>query len=89
MPRSRADRDPLEVHQPFVPKEPEPDFRREFWQQSPDMRPTEGREPMATVYVCKYLNGRHERPIAPWCPHYDPHDETGHRVRNDWTVQDG
>lgn len=76
------------IPQPFVPKQPEPDFRREFYGELPDMRPQEGRENPGTVYICKYLNGRHEKPIAPWCPHYNHEDETGKRIRPDWTVQD-
>lgn len=79
--------DPLGITRPFVPKQPEPDFRTEFWREAPDMRPTRGHDNMATVYVCKYLNGRHEYPPKPWCPHYESEDETGHRINPSWVVQ--
>lgn len=79
--------DPLSVPQPFRPKPQEYDFRQEFWKELPDMRPQEGRENPGTVYICRYLNGRHEMPPKPWCPHYKTEDETGKRVRPDWTVQ--
>lgn len=80
--------DPLGVAQPFVPKQEEPDFRRDFWREAPNMRATEGRENPGTMRICRYLNGRHEMPPAKWCPHYKHEDETGKRVRPDWTVQD-
>jgi hypothetical protein len=80
--------DPLGVHAPYNPKPPEYDFRMEFYRQSPDMRPTEGRQRMGTMNVCRYLNGRHEYPPRTWCPHYEHEDETGKRVRHDWTVQE-
>ena len=76
------------IPQPFVPKPPEQDFRSEFWQELPDMRPQEGRENPGTMYICRYLNGRHEMPPASWCPHFRHEDETGKRVRPDWTVQE-
>lgn len=79
--------DPLSVAQPFRPRKQEPDFRNDFWRQVPDMRPQEGRENPGTVYICRYLNGRHEMPPKPWCPHYNQEDETGKRVRPNWTVQ--
>lgn len=79
--------DPLSVPQPYRPKQQEYDFRSEFWRELPDMRPQEGRENPGTMYICKYLNGRHEMPPKPWCPHYDQEDETGKRVRPEWTVQ--
>lgn len=80
--------DPLSVPQAFVPKEPEYDFRREFYAQLQDMRPTEGRENPGTMYICRYQDGRHEMPPKPWCPHFSTHDETGRRIRPEWTVQD-
>lgn len=75
------------IPQPVVPKKVEPDFRNEFWREAPDMRPTRGRDRMATMYVCKYVNGRHEMPVAPWCPHFKHEDETGFRINPAWTVQ--
>jgi hypothetical protein len=81
--------DPLSVPQPFTPKPAEPDFRTSFWQQIPDMRPQEGRENPGTLKICRYLDGRHEKPPRPWCPHYARADETGKRIRPEWTVQDG
>lgn len=65
----------------------QPDFRTEFWREAPDMRPTRGRDKMATAYVCRYIEGRHEVPIQPWCPHYKAEDETGFRINPSWTVQ--
>lgn len=79
--------DPLGVPRPFQPKPQEYDFRTEFWKQAPDMRPTEGRENPGTMNICRFLNGRHEMPPKPWCPHYEHEDETGKRIRPDWTVQ--
>lgn len=81
--------DPFQVPQAFVPKEEKPDFRQEFYREGPDMRPTQGRETMATMYVCRYVDGRHEMPPRPWCGHYETHDETGARIRESWSVQDG
>lgn len=80
--------DPLSVPQAYVPKTAEPDFRRDFWMETQDMRPTEGRVPVGTMRICRYLNGRHEMPPKPWCEHYNTHDETGPRIRPDWSVQD-
>lgn len=80
--------DPFDVAQPFVPQERKPQFQDTFYQQLQDMRPTEGRTPLGTVNICRYLNGRHEMPPQPWCPHYDREDETGNRIRPDWTVQE-
>lgn len=85
--------DPLGVITAFVPKKQEPDFRQEFWQEAPTLRPTkqrphEPRENPGTMYICRYLDGRHEQPPPPWCPHYKTHDETGQRIRPEWTVQD-
>ncbi len=79
--------DDFEIYQPFVPKQPEPDFRREFYTELPDMRPNRGSDRMATMKVCRFSNGRHEDPRAPWCPHLKHEDETGKRIRSDWTVQ--
>ncbi len=80
--------DPLfDIPRPFVPKDEPPDFRREFWQQAPDMRPNRGSDRMATLKVCRYANGKHESPRASWCPHFEREDETGKRIRPDWTVQ--
>lgn len=79
--------DPLAVPRPYAPKAQEYDFRGEFWRESPNMRPTEGRENPGTTAVCRYLNGRHEMPPQRWCPHFEREDETGKRVRPDWTVQ--
>lgn len=81
--------DPFSVPHPYTPKPPEYDFRDEFWAQAPDMRPTEQNENTGTVYVCRYLDGKHEAPPKPWCPHYNREDETGKRVRPEWTVQHG
>ena len=78
--------DPFDVARPYVPRKPVPDFRTEFYQESPDMRPTEGRANPGTAYVCRYVDGRHEPP-QPWCPHFDAVDETGFRIRPDWTTQ--
>lgn len=73
---------------PVVPKKAEPDFRAVFYQGLPDMRPTRGPDRMATVYTCRYDSaGRHQLPIPPWCPHFEEKDETGFRIRPDWTVQ--
>ena len=85
--------DPLSVPQPFKPKPKVPDFRDNFWQEAPHLRPTkanphERNENPGTVYICRYLNGIHEMPPKPWCPHFASEDETGKRVRPDWTVQD-
>lgn len=80
--------DPLGVHRPFTPAPEAHDFRSEFWRELPDMRPQEGRENPGTMSICRYLNGRHEMPSKSWCPHFKSHDETGPRVRPDWTVQD-
>lgn len=79
--------DPLGYHRPFVPKKQEPDFRSNFYRELPDMRPQEGRENPGTMHICRYTNGRHEMPPKPWCPHYQREDETGKRIRPDWTVQ--
>jgi len=75
------------IPQPVVPKKQEPDFRTSFWREAPDMRPNRGHDRMATLYVCTYTNGRHEMPPKSWCPHFEVEDETGFRVRPDWTVQ--
>lgn len=75
------------IYSPVVPKKAEPDFRRSFWQELPDMRPTRGNDRMATMYVCRYINGRHENPPQPWCPHFEHEDETGFRINPSWTVQ--
>lgn len=75
------------VPQPFVPKQQQPDFRREFYQELPDMRTTVDKPVPATMMVCAYDHGVHEMPPKPWCPHFEHEDETGKRVRNDWTVQ--
>lgn len=75
------------IPQPMVPKKKEPDFRANFYQQLPDMRPNRGHDRMATVYVCRYENGRHESPPKPWCPHFKVEDETGFRINPSWTVQ--
>ena len=75
------------IPRPYVPKAQEPDFRKAFWQESPDMRPNRGRDKMATALVCRYENGRHENPPKPWCPHYKEKDETGFRIRPEWTIQ--
>lgn len=80
--------DPLSVPRPYVPKQQEYDFRTEFWAEVPDMRPQEGRENPGTMYICQYLNGVHEMPPQPWCPHFNHADETGQRVRPSWTVQE-
>lgn len=84
--------DPLGVPRPVVPKKKQPDFRDEFWQEAPTLRPTrrkphERRENPGTRYICRYLNGRHEQPPQPWCPHYSHEDETGKRIRPEWNVQ--
>lgn len=81
--------DPLSFPQPFKPKAQEYDFRTEFWNEAPDMRPQEGRSNPGTVKVCRYTDGRHETPPRPWCPHFSREDETGKRVRPEWTAQDG
>lgn len=74
---------------PFVPKAQEPDFRNSFWSELPDMRPNRGPDKMATVNMCRHdSSGRHETPIPSWCPHFERQDETGFRIRPDWTVQD-
>jgi hypothetical protein len=78
---------PYDIPQPFVPKEPEPDFRREFWRETQDLRPTEGRERPGTLNICHYINGRHEMPPPKWCRHFAHEDETGKRIRPDWTTQ--
>lgn len=75
------------IPMPQVPKKQEPDFRREFWAEAPDLRPNRGPDKMATMKVCRYVNGRHESPIAPWCPHFEREDETGFRINPSWTVQ--
>lgn len=75
------------IPQPYVKQEQKPDFRREFWQEAPDMRPTRGHDRMATLYVCRYENGRHEMPTKQWCPHFQREDETGFRINPSWTVQ--
>jgi hypothetical protein len=80
--------DPQGVYAPHNPKPQEYDFRTEFWRQAPDMRPTEGRQGVATLNICRYQNGRHEYPPQEWCPHYRHEDETGKRVRPDWTAQE-
>lgn len=80
--------DPLSVPQAFVPKEPVYDFRNEFYAELPDMRPQEGRENPGTMNICRYLNGRHERPPRSFCPHFNTHDEMGPRIRPDWTIQE-
>lgn len=77
----------FEVPRPVVPKVQEPDFRRSFWQETPDMRPTRGHDRMATNYICVYSGGHHEYPPKPWCPHYKQEDETGKRINPSWTVQ--
>lgn len=69
------------------PKPQDPDFRQKFWQETQDMRPNRGHDRMATVLVCRYVDGRHEVPPKPWCPHYNIEDETGFRINPDWTVQ--
>lgn len=79
--------DLFNIPRPFVPKKEEPDFRRNFWSETPDMRPNRGHDRMATVYVCRYENGRHENPLKPWCPHYEHEDETGKRLNPSWNVQ--
>jgi hypothetical protein len=79
--------DDIFIPAPFVPKKQEPDFRREFWGEAPDMRPNRGHDRMATMKVCRYVNGRHEHPIQSWCPHYEYEDETGKRINPSWTVQ--
>lgn len=79
--------DPLSVPRPFNPKPQEYDFRQEFYKELPDMRPQERNENPGTSYICRYLNGRHEMPPKPWCPHFNVEDETGKRIRPDWTVQ--
>lgn len=85
--------DPLSFARPYKPQKQEPDFRQAFWQEAPTLRPTrqnphERNENPGTMYVCRYLNGRHEMPPKPWCPHFEHEDETGKRVRPDWTVQE-
>jgi hypothetical protein len=75
------------IPQPFVKQEKKPDFRNEFWREMPDMRPNRGHDRIATLKVCRYENGRHESPPKPWCPHFETEDETGFRIRPDWTVQ--
>lgn len=62
--------DPLDYARPYQPKPRQPDFRDEFWSQSPDMRPTEARQRPGTFRVCRYTDGHHEVPRRPWCPHY-------------------
>ena len=79
--------DDFYIPTPVVPKKQEPDFRNNFWRESPDMRPNRGHDRMATVYTCTYLNGRHESPPQPWCPHFKAEDETGFRINPSWTVQ--
>jgi hypothetical protein len=76
------------IPQPFVPKQEQPDFRRSFWAETPDLRPNRGPDRMATTKVCHYDSaGRHEQPRAPWCTHFEHEDETGFRINPSWTVQ--
>lgn len=79
--------DPLAVPQAFVPKVEAPDFRSEFWRETPDLRPTQGHDRPATLRICVYKDGRHEMPPKSWCPHFEREDEVGKRIRPDWTVQ--
>jgi hypothetical protein len=47
----------------------EPDFRDEFWQQVPDMRPTIGREPKATNLRCIFDHANKRVYHSPGCDH--------------------
>lgn len=75
------------IPRPFVPQKQEPDFRRSFWAEAPDMRPNRGHDRMATDRVCRFENGRHVTPIPDFCPHFKHEDETGFRINPSWTVQ--
>lgn len=71
MRRNLSDRDPLDVPQPFERKEEKPDFRREFWAQVPDMRPTTGRETPATLRTCRFdPQNKRVLHIRGGCPHF-------------------
>lgn len=62
--------DPLDFPRPYQPRPQQHDFRDEFWERVPDMRSTEARQALATFRVCRYIDGHHEVPRKPWCPHY-------------------
>lgn len=66
--------DPFDVPTPRQVKPPEPDFRSEFWQQVPDMRPTAPRAVPATMKICRFDHAnKRVLHIRPGCPHFPEH----------------
>lgn len=47
-------RDPYDIPTPRQPQPETPAHIKAFWSQVPDMRPTQGREKMATMNVCRF-----------------------------------
>lgn len=67
-------RDPFDIPQPRQVKEEKPDFRREFWAQVPDMRPTAPRQAPAT-FACRFNpQTKQVLHVRGFCPHFDGED---------------
>lgn len=69
--------DPLDIPQARPEDTGPPDFRAEFWAGVPDLRPTVPPDRPATLLTCRYLDGRHEWPPPPWCPHVPAEGDGG------------
>lgn len=65
-------RDPYDIPQPQQPKPEVPDHIKAFWSQVPDMRPTQGRERMATTNVCRFNpQTKQALHVRGGCPHFE------------------
>lgn len=65
-------RDPFDIPTPRQPQPETPAHIKAFWAQVPDMRPTAGRERMATANVCRFdPQNKRVWHIRGGCPHFE------------------
>jgi hypothetical protein len=65
-------RDPFDVPTPQQPRPETPSHITAFWSQVPDMRPTQGREKMATTNVCRFNpQTKQALHVRGGCPHFE------------------
>ena len=68
--------DPFDIPHPRDVTPKKPDFRSEFWQQVPDMRPTVKREVPATYNTCRFdTASKRVYHIRGGCPHFGPDEQ--------------
>lgn len=65
------------------------DYHEFFWDEAIERGRYIERAPGKTLYteICRFDSQGNHLTMAKNCPHFDPEDEEGRKIRTDWTVQ--